>query len=228
MEESITDIHRKCVLLIRTAAYRRAECYTIDEEVGLCNLNFEFYTNSVAGCKHDISYARCLQLAQMHYKLLLASIKRQAEERRIVMNDLHGVNPEAMKWYFITIGYDDKIVTPHLINKYCQRVIESNYLTEVRYVNERYRKDLSGNIYIHHHTHILALSELAKSRIIDRVYSTVKTIVGNKSFIDVKGYKDKNVGTYQSYQKYINGDKTESKLECVRLDREWRIKENII
>jgi len=68
--------------------------------------------------------------------------------------------------------------------------------------------------------------ELSKSRIIDRVFATVKKVVKSKNFVDVKGYKD-NCGSYAQKLKYINGDKTEHKLECVQKDSIWRQENNL-
>jgi len=163
---------------------------------------------------------------QSYYERQLRALVRMFNDSQARMRQLRKLNTESFKWYFITVGYDDKIITETLIRKYSQRIATSAYFDSCEYVNEKFRKDDKGNIYIHHHTHFLVKCDLPKSRLIDRVFATVKKVVQSKNFIDIKGYKD-NVGSYDDKLKYIRGDKIESKMECVLMDREWRNTNNL-
>lgn len=146
--------------------------------------------------------------------------------REALAKEVRSMNLEGFQWYFITVGYDDENITVDKIRKYSLAVANSKYLDDVKYVNEKFRKNDKGEIYVHHHTHFLVKCELPRSRVIDKVYATVNKVVKGKNFVDVKSSKDR-VGSYQDKLKYINGDKQESKMECVRLDRIWRSENNL-
>ena len=150
----------------------------------------------------------------------LTILYRQRDERiSRIQRDTNDIGQ--LKWYFITIGYDDRLITPSLMKNLGDKLASKEFFRDVIYVHEKHRRDGSGNIYIHHHTHFLVVCDLPKTRIIDRVYATVKKYVASKNFVDVKSYKD-NVGTYEQKLRYIEGDKVQEKLECVQLDDIWR------
>lgn len=149
--------------------------------------------------------------------------ERMNDAKKLVISDLGN---KSDKWYFITIGYDDKNITDEKIIKYSTKVAELKYWTEVNYVNEKFRKNDIGEVYIHHHTHYLVKTQIPKSKIIQYVFQLVKTCVAGQNYIDVKSYKDK-CGSYEQKLNYIKGNKIDSKLECVELDREWRFQKNI-
>lgn len=156
------------------------------------------------------------------YKELVIQYKRRDERFARVSRDNASIGQ--LKWYFITIGYDDRIITPLIMKKMGDIISSKDYFNDVIYVHEKHRRDGSGNIYTHHHTHFLVVCDLPKTRIIDRIYATVKKYVSSKNFVDVKSYKD-NVGTYEQKVNYIEGNKVSEKMECVELDDIWR-KEN--
>lgn len=162
----------------------------------------------------------------LYYERAIRGLVRRFNERALITKKLLSLNTENFKWFFITVGYDDKIITPDLIRKYSLKVATASKFYDVEYVNERFRKDDAGEIYIHHHTHFLVKTDLPKSRVIDTVYATVKKVVSAKNFVDVVGPRDKK-GTYEDKLKYVRGEKTQSKMECVLLDREWRITNNL-
>lgn len=149
---------------------------------------------------------------------------RMDDAKKLVISDLGTKNE---KWYFITVGYDDKTITDEKIIKFSTKVAELKYWEgDIYYVNEKYRKNPNGEIYIHHHTHYLVKTNLTKTKVIQYVYQAVKNGISGQNFIDVKTYKD-NLGTYEQKKKYIQGDKIESKMECIELDRKWRNEKNI-
>jgi len=153
--------------------------------------------------------------------LYASYIRRQA-----LAKEVRSMNIEGFQWYFITVGYDDENITVDKIRKYSGAVATAPYFDDVKYVNEKFRKNDKGEIYEHHHTHFLVKCQLSKSRVIDRVYATVKKVTKSKNFVDVKSSKD-NCGSYIDKLKYINGEKQYKKMECVEKDIIWRAENNL-
>ena len=165
------------------------------------------------------------KLISMYERRINSLVATDARKKEL-LRQVKALGEDDFNWYFITVGYDDSNINEEKIRNYSQKVANSTYFSEVEYVNEKYRKNDDGEIYIHHHTHFLVKSDLPKSRVVDRVFGTVKKVVASKNFVDVKTKRD-NVGTYADKLKYIKGDKTQSKLECVALDRQWRLENNL-
>lgn len=89
-------------------------------------------------------------------------------------------------------------------------------------VLEKYRRADDGNIYIHHHIHILIRTDVPKSKIIQYCMEVMSKHIGKqRNFIDVKQPKDK-IGSFEDKLRYIRGQKTAKKMECVELDKKWR------
>lgn len=147
-------------------------------------------------------------------------------ERSILKNI--SVNSETSGWLFITIGYDDKVAKPADMKRIIHKVknMKAMKYTSFRYVHEKHRKDKDGKIYHHLHTHILCRTPFAtKGKFLQLCYparcrSFLEGPVAGKNFVDVKTPKDGH--TYSGKLKYIEGDKTDDKLECIRLDKLWR------
>jgi len=147
-------------------------------------------------------------------------------ERSILKN--FTVNSETSGWLFITIGYDDKVATPADMKRIIHKVknMKAMKYTSFRYVHERHRKDKDGKIYHHLHTHILCRTPFAtKGKFLQLCYparcrSFLEGPVAGKNFVDIKTPKDGH--SYSGKLKYIEGEKTEEKLECIRLDKSWR------
>jgi len=163
---------------------------------------------------------------KMYYDKNMRMLYNDFKRRQSIAKEVRSMDVDGFPWYFITVGYDDENITVDKIRKFSQAVATSKYFDDVQLVNEKFRKNDQGEIYIHHHTHFLVKCELSKSRVIDRVFATVKKVVKSKNFVDVKGYKD-GCGSYAQKLKYINGDKTEHKLECVQKDILWRQENNL-
>lgn len=127
-------------------------------------------------------------------------------------------------WSFVTLGFDDKVVKPTDMRKMAERMKKTYDV--VAYVHELHRKDDTGKIYKHHHTHYLIRTEQCKSTVVKNVwgFSGIKTVMANKEKIDVKNYKN---APYDTYLRYIEGDKVHAKLECVELDKKWRLENNL-
>jgi len=137
-------------------------------------------------------------------------------------------------WMFITVGYDDKVINPLLMKKCVKQIFDIKGMkwTEFNYVHEKYRRDEKGNIYEHCHTHILARTPYpSKSKLLQYMFpktckSKFSAYVSSRNFIDIKTARDG--GTYSQKLLYIQGQKTDTKKECVELDKTWREKENLI
>lgn len=155
--------------------------------------------------------------------VLIRNNESQILKQKVLADILKQPN---FKWYFITVGYDDSNITVDKIRSYSLKVANLKYFMDPFYVNEKFRKNDKGEIYIHHHTHFLVKCELPKTKVIQYVYQAVKKVVASPNFVDVKSYKDK-VGSYEQKLAYIQGDKKQEKLECVELDRTWRIDNNL-
>lgn len=133
---------------------------------------------------------------------------------------------------FITIGYDDKIITPEIMLRLGERVRKFRLWDSCILVHEKHRE--TG---IHHHTHFLVTytkmknnNTFAKSKLIQYLSSLEEMSKYTKSqFIDIKGSPDKETKhrSIEEFKKYISGNKTESKLQYCELDAEWRKKNNL-
>lgn len=150
-------------------------------------------------------------------------------EKSVIGNLTTSDQYENKGWLFITIGFDDKVINPSkmvwAIEK-IKKIKKMNY-TFFRYVHEKFRKDKDGQIYEHHHTHILVRTDKYKSDFIDQAFRFLSPIInGQKNYIDVKTPKDK-CGTFSQKLKYIEGDKQTAKLECCDLDKVWRNKNGL-
>ena len=132
-------------------------------------------------------------------------------------------NEDLQPFAFITIGYNEQTINPTRMKDLGQKVALLKYFSKVQYVHEKHREN-----GIHHHTHFLCYlhSPLPKSKIIQYVWqiSGIQKFVLGKQFIDVKTNKD---GTLERFQKYINLDKTESKLKYIEMDEKWRKENNL-
>jgi len=129
---------------------------------------------------------------------------------------------------FITIGYNEQTITVNAMREIGQKVSQLKYWDTCQMVHEKHR--LNG---IHHHTHFLVTytGTMYKTKILQYLMQLrcVKSHVVNKSFIDVKGTpcKDSKFRKLIEFQKYIEGDKTTEKMECVEKDALWRKNNNL-
>lgn len=133
---------------------------------------------------------------------------------------------EGTKSYFVTIGLDDKQFKEDneamIINPLVKRIIDTPGFENIKFVVEKYRRNDQGDIYVHRHIHLLFDSNLRKSKVIQFCFQKAKRYVAGQNFIDVK--QDNG----RAREKYIRGEKTETKLECVEKDRSWRKEKKII
>jgi len=115
--------------------------------------------------------------------------------------------------YFCTIGFNhqtwsvDKCVT--VINT----ILSFPWVEKCRAVFEYHREN--GE---HPHCHLLITCQIQKSKVVEKLWATkgIKKVCLKKTFIDVKP-------AIPAHYKYILLDKQESKLNYVKLDRSWRL-----
>ena len=152
-----------------------------------------------------------------HYNNDIEFYRQREHDLVQIRKDING--NEKKKWFFVTVGFDDKQVG--VVNNM------KSFLTKFKltpgidiqsYVCEKFRKNDKAEIYVHHHIHFLIHTDFPKSKVIQFCFQKAKGFIGGKQFIDVK-----NDGEISRYEKYIKGDKIESKKECCELDRIWRI-----
>lgn len=145
-------------------------------------------------------------------------------EKRKLENLIFGQT--GSKTYFVTIGFDDNLFKDDneamIINPLVKKIIDTAGFDNVKFVVEKFRKDDKGNIYVHRHVHFMIDTFLKKSKVIQFCFQKVKRFVAGQNFVDVK------LDMARSHDKYINGMKTEAKLECVEKDRVWRKEKKII
>lgn len=150
--------------------------------------------------------------------------KRVQIDKTIALAKSGGGN-DLEKWAFVTIGFDDKKYKPEdylgIMTAGLEKLKKRTFHTEFHAVLEKHRRADDGKIYIHHHIHALMKTEAPKSKILQYCHEIFKNNIAGKNFIDIKTHKD-NVGSYAQKLEYIEGNKQESKLECVELDRQWR------
>lgn len=173
-----------------------------------------------------------------------ADIKQQLkidETSKKVIQDVERIKKmyageQEQKFAFVTVGYDDKRITPSAMKEMGEQISALKYFNTCVYVHEKHRS--TG---IHHHTHFLFTytDNIPKSKIIQYIFQLVNCKkhqwVSNQSFIDVKGSPDKTTKTHigsshrdiKEFQKYISGDKIEEKMPYVKKDIEWREKNNL-
>ena len=151
-----------------------------------------------------------------YYRFDIEFYKRHDKDILDIQKDLKGT--EKKKWFFVTVGFDDKqenVVSN--MKTFLKKFKDTPKIDIEDYVVEKFRKNDKGQIYEHHHIHFLIHTDYSKSKVIQFCFQKAKGFIQGQQFIDVK-----NDGEISRYQKYIKGDKIESKKECCELDRLWR------
>lgn len=166
--------------------------------------------------------------------------KMDIKQMNQAVEKLNSVLPDEKIWAFITVGFDDEKIasgTADHIKKLAQicytvshLVYEQGSIQSVEYVIEKHR--ITG---IHHHAHFLFTfnKKVPPSTMINKIFAArgVAEYVRQKNFIDYIGpqkyNKEKPHAPFETYCKYIHGDKREEKLSFVGMDRGWREKNKL-
>lgn len=193
------------------------------EEKGL-NLDDDhknrFWYKWVEGILRKMNKRRKMDIKQMNAKI----------------EKLNSVIPDENIWCFVTIGFDDEKIACGSYQYHIKKLAEICYtvshlvyergaIKSIEYVIEKHRT--TG---IHHHAHFLFTfhTKVPPSTIINKIFAArgVSEYVRQKNFIDYIGPQKTNQnkphGPFETYCKYILGDKREEKLSFVGMDREWR------
>lgn len=137
-------------------------------------------------------------------------------------------------YIFLTVGFDDKSTVDGnsmmTVADQINRLNGGRFVKKSDYVLEKHRTDKDGNIYIHHHIHMLIVTNetLRVSKIVELIWKLkgLKKIVKDKNFIDVKTPSakqfDKKAQPYPVCLQYVQGIKTTLKTKCLELDTAWR------
>lgn len=151
--------------------------------------------------------------------VILASCQRELEarsERSKLSKLMSDIKPEES--YFVTIGFDGKLVTDEtetsVFCKVIDRIMESKCWSNVKYSCEKFTSN-----GIHRHIHFVCQSRYSKAKIIQFVQQYCKGFC-QKNFIDVKVGKG-------HHDLYVEGLKSDDKVGNVEKDRVWRELKNI-
>lgn len=119
--------------------------------------------------------------------------------------------------WFITIGFNHQTWTVDKCVKAIQKIINMDWVIRCKANFELFRDN--GE---HPHCHFYIETRECKSKILDKLWrpNYIKEIVLKRNFIDIKEAGDQ-------HQKYINLEKVDEKMECVKKDKEWRLSNNI-
>lgn len=187
--------------------------------------NWHYITNpaELPGCDYTRQQLEEMYLRMFNrwYESDLKWYVKESPAHISLSSDIKRVRTQK-KWFFMTIGFDDKTITVQGIKDSIAKLNEIKDLDLDRYVVEKFRRNPSGEIYEHHHIHTLIYTDKPKSKVIQYVYQKLKKYVSAPNFIDLKREQP-----IDNYIKYINGDKCDSKLECIEMDRKWRQLNNL-
>lgn len=178
--------------------------------------------------KRDLGIDKFYECIEKYYRIDLLRKAAMLPSQLEMQKDLSVVlGDKNKKYFFVTIGFDDNIITPEMINRAVKVLHEIPQIKINRFVVEKFRKSLDGEIYKHHHIHMLVSTDCFKTKVIQYIFQKLSSkkfsVIAGKNFIDVK-----NTLSYDKYDQYILGNKQDSKLELLSMDKEWRKTNNII
>jgi len=182
-------------------------------------LNLEFNMNLAIPAPTEEKW---LELCDIFYRKDLAYYLGKSEIQQSLQNDIKATSVTPKRWWFVTVGFDDKTITDSRIKTCHESVIKMDGFIFNKWSIEKFRKNDDGRIIIHHHIHYLVYSDYPKSKVVQYFFQKCKKYIASKNFIDVK-----NDGEFERYEKYLDGHKTETKMECVEMDKQWRLKSGL-
>lgn len=160
-------------------------------------------------------------LEKVQYEYLLVRVLHELnvrKEKKRIASFLSNTYEGEKDWAFVTVGFNDSIVTDvnetGVFNAVVAKVIGTAGFMDVKFVCEKHR--VNG---IHRHIHFLIKTDLKKSKIIQYVHQKTKAYTYGSQCVDVKTWKDARLEVYENY---ISGNKKEEKMSYVEKDKEWR------
>lgn len=144
-----------------------------------------------------------------------------------LFNSLNAREANLADFAFITIGWNEQVITPDKMLKLSLKIFGLKYFSFVNMVLEKHRAN-----GIHHHTHLLVkfVNKEPPSKIVGWIFQSkdIQKFVLAKNFIDYKGVgKKEPCASFDTYHNYVRGIKQEEKIPYVKLDRIWREENHI-
>lgn len=225
----IDSLYRQTILAIQTyytdASIRNHKLFVVQNsmEVRAFRACFYQYDNPIHTMEKYLKNEIALAVT---YKDRCLSVQENLDK---TIQSL-GLKPPEIeaRWHFVTIGFDDKTFTIEKMKKVVEYIKTQPFFKLETFVCEKHRKDAKGDIYIHHHIHMIIYADLSPSQIAQKLYKVncIKNAISGSNFIDCvdakKAFKIKKSPDIETYRKYIKGDKQKDKLECIELDAKWR------
>ena len=157
------------------------------------------------------------EIAQMFFKLDVKWFIESQKDILTFIKQQHKAEP--MSPIFVTIGFNHQTWTPQSCVKVIQTILGLNWIGTMDAVFEYHR---SNGLHPHVHMVIKPSVPLSKSKVLEKLWavSGMKKVCLKKSFIDYKIATDVHAN-------YILGEKQQSKMEYVLLDKIWRERNGI-
>lgn len=126
-------------------------------------------------------------------------------------------------FYFVTINYAKDFTNFEEMKNVVGALSALKWVKNIEWVHEYHGADDN-----HPHTHMLIITHkrMPPSEVIDKTFAVrgLAKLIGGKNFVHLAKNRDK---TMRDFRAYIQGAKTDSKLENVAKDIEWREKNNL-
>jgi len=120
--------------------------------------------------------------------------------------------------WFVTIGFNHQVFTPLRAHNYVMSLFKKSFVTDAYGAFEFHTE--TGE-----HPHFMFYLKTdckSKGRVVDRIFQSAgsRNLILAKNFINVQPFQQRHVD-------YINGNKTDNKMEFVLADRLWRNANNL-
>ena len=149
-------------------------------------------------------------------------VKKGESGLQVALAKMMGVDTDP--FYFVTVNYSKDFTDFEAMKKVVSALEALKWIKEIECVHEYHGTDSN-----HPHTHMLIIGrkKMPPSEVIDKVYAVkgLAKLIGGKNFVHLAKNRDKTISDYRAY---IQGAKTDTKLENVAKDIEWRQKNNLI
>lgn len=159
------------------------------------------------------------------YQFHVYQWKKHIEAKRQLESDLYRDNEQKL-WIMATIGYNDKSdIDIKKMQAYMEKIKKFDKFKYLIWAHEKHKEGKEGEI--HHHTHILINIEKHEKpahlkRYIGKVFKN--TDHSSEDFVRID--YPQNGRCYNTWIKYIRGEKCEDKRPYVDKDRTWRHENN--
>lgn len=125
--------------------------------------------------------------------------------------------------WFVTIGFSHQTWTIPKCLKLINRILNFQWVKYGEAVFELHREN-----GLHPHVHMIIKTDYKKGKIIESIWGPkdkphvyIRDLVPNRASVAVMPAVDYHIDNY------MNGKKADKKMDCVHLDRKWRLDNNI-